>query len=52
MIAHITTVAFRGLEAVPVDVQVMISSGKIGMAIVGLADKAVAESRERVQAAL
>ncbi|WP_375630585.1 MULTISPECIES: YifB family Mg chelatase-like AAA ATPase [unclassified Bartonella] len=52
MIARITTVAFRGLEAVPVDVQVMISSGKIGMAIVGLADKAVAESRERVQAAL
>ncbi|ALE03305.1 YifB family Mg chelatase-like AAA ATPase [Bartonella ancashensis] len=51
MIAHITTVAFRGLEAIPVDVQVMISSGKIGMAIVGLADKAIAESRERVQAA-
>ncbi|AQX28635.1 MULTISPECIES: YifB family Mg chelatase-like AAA ATPase [unclassified Bartonella] len=52
MVAHITTVAFRGLEAIPVDVQVMISSGKIGMAIVGLADKAVAESRERIQAAL
>ncbi|WP_455477784.1 YifB family Mg chelatase-like AAA ATPase [Bartonella sp. B10] len=50
MIAHVTTVAFRGLEAVPVDVQVMISSGKMGMAIVGLADKAIAESRERVQA--
>lgn len=28
MIARITTVAFRGLEAIPVDVQVMISSGK------------------------
>ncbi|WP_455477074.1 YifB family Mg chelatase-like AAA ATPase [Bartonella sp. B41] len=52
MIARVTTVAFRGLEAIPVDVQAMISSGKIGMAIVGLADKAVAESRERVQAAL
>ncbi|MCZ2327967.1 YifB family Mg chelatase-like AAA ATPase [Bartonella sp. F02] len=52
MIAHVTTVAFRGLDAVPVDVQVMISPGKIGMAIVGLADKAIAESRERVQAAL
>ncbi|ABM45475.1 Mg chelatase-like protein [Bartonella bacilliformis str. Heidi Mejia] len=52
MIACVTTVAFRGLEAIPVDVQVMISSGKIGMAIVGLADKAIAESRERVQAAL
>ncbi|CBI75729.1 conserved protein of unknown function [Bartonella clarridgeiae 73] len=52
MVARVTTVAFRGLEAIPVDVQVMISPGKIGMAIVGLADKAVAESRERIQAAL
>lgn len=52
MIARVTTVAFLGLEAVPVDVQVMLSSGKIGMAIVGLADKAIAESRERVQAAI
>src|SRR5690606_29909070 len=45
-------VAFEGIEAVPVDVQVMIAPGKVGMQIVGLADKAVAESRERVQAAL
>ncbi|WP_455474178.1 YifB family Mg chelatase-like AAA ATPase [Bartonella sp. B30(2025)] len=52
MIARATTVAFRGLEAVPVDVQVMVSPGKIGIAIVGLADKAIAESRERVQAAI
>lgn len=52
MIARVTTVAFQGIEAVPVDVQVMVSPGKIGMQIVGLADKAVIESRERVQAAL
>lgn len=52
MIAHITTVAFQGVEAVPVDVQVMVAPGKVGMQIVGLADKAVIESRERVQAAL
>lgn len=52
MVAHVKTVAFQGIEAVPVDVQVMISPGKIGMHIVGLPDKAVAESRERVQAAL
>ena len=52
MISRVTTVAFQGIEAVPVDVQVMISPGKVGMQIVGLADKAVAESRERVQAAL
>ena len=52
MVARITTVAFSGIEALPVDVQVMIANGKMGMSIVGLADKAVAESRERVQAAL
>ncbi|TWH36258.1 magnesium chelatase family protein [Aminobacter sp. J15] len=52
MIARVTTVAFEGIEAIPVDVQVMVAPGKVGMQIVGLADKAVAESRERVQAAL
>lgn len=52
MVARVTTVAFNGIEALPVDVQVMIAPGKMGMSIVGLADKAVAESRERVQAAL
>jgi len=46
------TVAFQGIQAVPVDVQVMVAPGQMGMNIVGLADKAVAESRERVQAAL
>ncbi len=52
MIARVTTVAFQGVEAVPVDVQVMVAPGKVGMQIVGLGDKAVIESRERVQAAL
>ena len=52
MIARVTTVAFQGIEAVPVDVQVMVAPGKVGMQIVGLADKAVIESRERIQAAL
>ena len=52
MVARVRTVAFQGIEAVPVDVQVMIAPGKVDMQIVGLADKAVAESRERVQAAL
>ena len=53
-VAHISTVAFVGIEAREVDVQVhMADAGaKEGMAIVGLADKAVAESRERVRAAL
>ncbi|MEJ7608332.1 MAG: magnesium chelatase domain-containing protein [Bryobacteraceae bacterium] len=52
MVSRVRTVAFQGIEAVPVDVQAMVAPGKVGMHIVGLPDKAVAESRERVQAAL
>ncbi len=52
MVAHIETVAFLGLEAKPVDVQVQISAGLPAFTIVGLPDKAVGESRERVRAAL
>lgn len=50
--AHVATVAFQGVEAVPVDVQVHIASGFVGFTVVGLPDKAVGESRERVRAAL
>ena len=52
MVARVNTLAFQGIEGVPVEVQVMVAPGKVGMQIVGLPDKAVAESRERVQAAL
>jgi magnesium chelatase family protein len=52
MTAHATTVAFQGIEAVPVDVQAQFLSGQVQFNIVGLADKAVVESRERVRAAL
>jgi len=52
MVSHVKTVAFSGVEAVPVDVQTMLAPGKMGVSIVGLPDKTVAESRERVQAAL
>ena len=52
MVAHINTVAFLGLEARPVEVQVQVSGGLPAFTIVGLPDKAVAESRERVRAAL
>jgi len=52
MVSKVNTVAFQGIEARPVDVQVMIAPGKMHFSIVGLPDKAVAESRERVQAAL
>jgi magnesium chelatase family protein len=52
LVAHIETVAFLGLEAKSVDVQVQISGGLPAFTIVGLPDKAVGESRERVRAAL
>ncbi len=52
MYAEVKTVAFIGIEAKPVDVQVQVASGLPAFNIVGLADKAVAESRERVRAAL
>jgi magnesium chelatase family protein len=50
--ATVATVAYLGLEARAVEVQVQLSSGLPRFTIVGLADKAVAESRERVHAAL
>ena len=54
MVARVSTVAFRGIETLDVDVQVSLTRGGDfpGVSIVGLADKAVAESRERVRAAL
>jgi magnesium chelatase family protein len=52
MVSHVTTVAFQGIEAVPVDVQVQIAPGLPRFIIVGLPDKAVAESSERVRSAL
>lgn len=52
MVTRVSTVAFEGIEARTVDVQVQMSIGKIVFIIVGLADKAVAESRERVRSAL
>ena len=52
MQAQIHTVAFRGIETIDVTVQIHLGSGLPAMTIVGLADKAVAESRERVRAAL
>jgi magnesium chelatase family protein len=52
-IAHIYTVAFQGIEAREVDVQVHIGDSNGGIFnVVGLGDKAVGESRERVRAAL
>lgn len=52
MVATINTIAFQGVDVRPVDVQVQISNGLPNFTIVGLPDKAVAESKERVRAAL
>lgn len=52
MFSQVSTVAFLGIDARPVDVQVQIGAGLPAFSIVGLPDKAVAESRERVRAAL
>jgi magnesium chelatase family protein len=52
VVALVSTVAYLGLEARSVEVQCQIAPGMPRFAIVGLPDKAVGESRERVQAAL
>ncbi|MEM1051455.1 MAG: YifB family Mg chelatase-like AAA ATPase [Pseudomonadota bacterium] len=52
MVALIRTVAYLGLEARGVEVQCQVAPGLPRFSIVGLPDKAVSESRERVQAAL
>jgi magnesium chelatase family protein len=49
--ARIVTAAFEGVEARRVGVEVQTSSGLVAFILVGLGDKAVAESRERVRAA-
>lgn len=52
MVSHINTISFQGIDVTDVDVQVHISPGIPAFTVVGLPDKAVAESRERVRAAL
>lgn len=52
MVARISTVAFEGTNVLDIDVQVQMSAGVVCFTLVGLPDKAVAESRERVRAAL
>jgi magnesium chelatase family protein len=52
MVQRVSTVAFEGIEARSVDVQVQVAPGLPAFAIVGLPDKAVSEARERVRSAL
>lgn len=51
MAAGVVTLAFRGVDAVRVDVQVQFTGGESAFFLVGMGDKAVSESRERVRAA-
>ena len=52
MVANIQTIAFQGVEAEAVEVQVHLAPRQNAFNVVGLPDKSVAESRERVRAAL
>src|SRR5689334_12515581 len=52
MVQRVSTVAFEGIEALHVDVQVQVSPGLPAFRVVGLPDKAVSEARDRVHAAL
>ena len=52
MISLVSTVAYLGLEARAIEVQCQVAAGMPRFAIVGLPDKAVGESRERVQSAM
>ncbi|UEM03719.1 YifB family Mg chelatase-like AAA ATPase [Skermanella rosea] len=51
MVARVNTVAFQGIEVLNIDVQVQVSGGVVAFTVVGLPDKAVGESRERVRGA-
>lgn len=52
MVAIVSTLAYLGLEARAVEVQVQLIPGLPAFNLVGLADKAVGESRERVRGAI
>lgn len=52
MVHRVKTVAFQGVDVLDIDVEVQITQGLPAFGIVGLPDKAVGESRERVRAAL
>jgi magnesium chelatase family protein len=52
MITQVSSLAFNGVDIIDVDVQVKLDPGIPKFNIVGLADKTIAESRERVRVAL
>jgi magnesium chelatase family protein len=52
MLAHVTTAALRGIDALPVRVEVSLTAGLPSFVVVGLPQSEVREGRERVVAAL
>lgn len=52
MTSRVKTIAFQGIYPADIDVQTQIMNGLPTFSIVGLADKAVAESKERIRSAL
>lgn len=49
---HIKTVTFEGVDVIEVETQVHLANGQPSFTIVGLGDKAVKESKDRVRAAI
>ncbi|MEO5364692.1 MAG: YifB family Mg chelatase-like AAA ATPase [Magnetococcus sp. DMHC-8] len=52
MLACVNTIAMEGVKAVPVEVEVDLSRGLPALSVVGLADEAVREAKDRIRAAL
>lgn len=52
MLARVWSASLLGIDAIKVGVEVDVSAGLPAIAVVGLPDTAVQESRERVKAAL
>jgi len=51
MVSRVSTFALNGIDASPVDVQCQLANGAVNFVVVGLPDKTVAESRDRIRAA-
>lgn len=52
MLARVSSIALRGVEGIPLQIEVDVAGGLPGIVVVGLADRAVRESRDRVRSAL
>lgn len=52
MVAQINTITFHGIDPVNVNIQAHFSPGMPAFSLVGLPDKTIAESKERIRAAL